>query len=681
MTGNRLGEATSPYLQQHKDNPVHWQPWDRTSLDQAKRERKPILLSVGYAACHWCHVMAHESFEDPDTAELMNRLYVNIKVDREERPDLDGIYQSALALLGQQGGWPLTMFLTPEGEPFWGGTYFPPEPRWGRPSFRQVLETIAGIYRSEPEKVTQNVTTLREALGNLSQPQAAVVLSPDLLDQIAEHFAKGVDMAHGGIGGAPKFPHFPVLELLWRAWKRSGDVDCRDGVLVTLDHMCQGGIYDHLGGGFARYSVDERWLVPHFEKMLYDNAQMIDLLTLAWQETRSRLYETRVHETIGWVLREMHAPPGPSGKRGFASSLDADSEGEEGRFYVWEEAAIDNVLGGDAGPFKAAYDVRPGGNWEGHTILNRLHRIELGSEDEEAALAAARARLFGARESRVKPGRDDKVLADWNGLMIAALANAAAAFDGPAWLEAAVEAFEFVVAEMAAPNGAEGRLRHSWRAGKSDHPALLEDYAHMARAALALAEVTGDPGYVEHARGWVAVLDRHYWDDEAGGYYIAADDAGDLIHRPRNARDGAVPSGNGTMVGVLARLFHLTGDIAYRERAEAVVDAFSGELRQNLFPIATLLNNAELLEEAVQIVVVGRRDAEDTRALLRAVQEISLPNRILTILSDGADLPQGHPARGKTAPGARAAAYVCRGQVCSLPIAEPAGLAKALANG
>jgi uncharacterized protein YyaL (SSP411 family) len=623
--------------------------------------------------------MAHESFEDLATADLMNRLYVNIKVDREERPDLDGIYQSALALLGQQGGWPLTMFLTPDAEPFWGGTYFPPEPRWGRPSFRQVLETVAGIYCDEPDKVTQNVTALRDALGNLSRPQAAVILSPALLDQVAEHFAKDMDMTNGGIGGAPKFPHCPVFELLWRAWKRSGNKACRDAVLVTLDRMCHGGIYDHLGGGFARYSVDERWLAPHFEKMLYDNAQLVDLLTLAWQETRSRLYEARIHETIGWVLRDMRVAPGRTGKRAFASSLDADSEGVEGRFYVWSEASIDKVLGEDAPSFKAAYDVSPGGNWEGHTILNRLHRPELGTPAEESSLADARARLFAAREKRVKPGWDDKVLADWNGLMIAALANAAQAFDEPAWLQAAVDAFDFVVAEMAAPDGAAGRLHHSWRAGKADHPALLEDYAHMARAALALAEATADQRYVDDARRWTAVLDSHYWSDDAGGYFIAADDASDLIHRPRNARDAAVPSGNGAMVGVLARLHYLTAEPAYRERAEAIVDAFSGELRQNLFPLATLLNNAELLEAAVQVVVVGRADAGDTCALLHSVRGASLPNRILTVLSDRTALPEGHPAAGKTAPDGRAVAFVCRGQVCSLPIGTAEGLAKALA--
>ncbi len=680
MSGNRLAQETSPYLQQNKDNPVHWRAWGADALAEARREDKPILLSVGYAACHWCHVMAHESFEDPAVAAVMNDLYVNIKVDREERPDLDGIYQSALALLGQQGGWPLTMFLTPEGRPFWGGTYFPPEPRWGRPSFRQVLETIAGIYRGEPDKVAQNVDALNDALARLSAPGDAVSLSPAMLDQVVHHFTGDMDRENGGIGGAPKFPHCSIFELLWRGWKRSGDMAARDAVLLTLDRMSQGGIYDHLGGGFARYSVDARWLAPHFEKMLYDNAQLVELLTLVWQETRRPLYEARIRETIAWLLREMRAAPGKTGCCGFASSLDADSEGEEGRFYVWDEAEIDALLGGDATAFKAAYDVTPGGNWEGHTILNRLARPDLGTPQEEAALAASRRLLFDARAKRPRPGWDDKVLADWNGLMIAALALAGQALDEPAWIDAAAEAFDFVVTDMAAGKGDSACLHHAWRAGKAAHRALLEDYAMMARAALALDEATGAPSYLRRAEGWVAQLDRHYWDTENGGYFTTADDADDLILRPRDARDNAVPSGNGVMVGVLARLHHLTGKPAYRQRARDILDAFSGELRRNLFPLATLLNSAELLESALQIVIVGDRDNADVGALLRAVNQTSLPNRILNVVADPAALPAGHPASGKAAKDGKATAFICRGRTCSLPIGDAAALARGLAE-
>ena len=674
MTRNRLDKETSPYLLQHKDNPVHWQPWDDKALAQARRDGKPILLSVGYAACHWCHVMAHESFEDPETAALMNALFVNIKVDREERPDLDMIYQSALALLGQQGGWPLTMFLTPETEPFWGGTYFPPTAHYGRPGFREVLQGIAEIYRSEPEKVTQNVSALRDALQTLARPQGAQEISLDVTTRIAERFLQEVDRTHGGIGNAPKFPQCSILELLWRAWKRTGDSRFSDAVTVTLTHMSQGGIYDHLGGGFARYSVDASWLVPHFEKMLYDNAELIDLLTLVWQETRDPLYEARIRETVGWVLREMRAAPGSAGRRGFASSLDADSEGEEGRFYVWTDAEIDRLLGPDAPVFKAAYDVRPGGNWEGKTILNRSAHPLLGDTDAEARLAACRATLLDARSGRVRPGWDDKVLADWNGLMIAALANTAAAFGEPDWLEAAAEAFAFVRDDMTVTD----RLRHSWRAGQPKHPASLDDYANLCRAALALQAATGDDAYLDQSRAWVETLDAHYWDESGGGYFFTADDTTDLLLRTKTASDAAVPSGNGTMVGVLARLYYLTGEAAYRARADATIAAFAGEIGRNFFPLATLLNSNELLQAALQIVVIGPHDAGETRDLLDVVHRRSLPNRVLAVLEAGEALPAAHPAAGKSPVNGRATAYVCRGTTCSLPITEPSQLSQAL---
>jgi hypothetical protein len=673
---NTLDRETSPYLLQHKDNPVHWQPWGAEALATAKRENKPILLSVGYAACHWCHVMAHESFENDAIADLMNDLFVNIKVDREERPDLDTIYQSALALLGQPGGWPLTMFLTPDGEPFWGGTYFPPTARYGRPGFSDVLTKLAAVYREEPQRVTQNVTALREALGNLSAPQQGGAIPADLPVRAAERLLPEIDPVHGGIGQAPKFPQTPVLELMWRCWKRGGNPQLRDAVVLTLTRMCQGGIYDHLGGGFARYAVDAEWLVPHFEKMLYDNAQLIDLLTLVWQETKAPLFRERIRETVEWALREMRAAPDAAGRRGFASSLDADSEHEEGKFYVWSEAEIDAVLGADAELFNSAYGVTPGGNWEGHTILNRSADPVLRDDATEARLADCRSRLFAVREKRVRPGWDDKVLADWNGLMIAAIANAAQVFDQPSWLAAATDAFAFVKGSLII----DGRLRHSWRAGQAKHPATLDDYAHLCRAALALHEAAGDVAHVRQAQDWIAVLDRHYWDAN-GGYFFAADDTTDVIVRTKNAADNATPSGNGTLLGVLAHLFYLTGDDRYRERAEQLTAAFSGDLTRSFFAMATFLNSNEILQTAQQIVVVGERAADDTRALLAAVLGRSLPNRVLSVIAPGDKLPDSHPAAGKTQTGGKATAYICRGTTCSLPITTPSGLSQALAMG
>jgi uncharacterized protein YyaL (SSP411 family) len=674
---NRLAGETSPYLLQHQDNPVDWHPWGEAALAEARSSGRPVLLSVGYAACHWCHVMAHESFENPATAALMNELFVNIKVDREERPDLDLIYQHALALLGQPGGWPLTMFLTPDGEPFWGGTYFPPEPRYGRPGLPQVLRQIAAIYRDEPGKVTQNVGVLREALARLAAPEAAAEgIDRALLDRIAARLLEATDPVHGGIEGAPKFPQCAIFALLWRAWRRTRRTEYRDAVTGTLTAMSQGGIYDHLGGGFARYSTDAEWLVPHFEKMLYDNAQLIEQLGEVWAETGDPLYEARLRETVGWVLREMRGDAGAGGRRGFASALDADSEGEEGKFYVWTEAEIERLLGLDAAAFAAAYDVTPGGNWEGHTILNRSRRPALGGPEAEAGLARSRAILLEARSARVPPGRDDKVLADWNGLMIAALARAAALLEEPAWLAAAEEAFAFVTTEMVES----GRLRHSWR-GRARHPATLDDYANLARAALLLHEATGNPAYLAQAEAWVALVERHYADPAGGGWFLSADDTGDVIVRAKTAADHAAPSGNGTMVEVLARLFYLTGDARYRERGEAAVAAFAGEIARNFFPLATLLNAAELLADAPQLVIVGQRGAADTAALLRAAQRRAPPGRVLQVVAAGEALPAGHPAFGKAQQGGRATAYLCRGQTCSLPLTEPAGLERALAHG
>lgn len=669
MSQNLLSQETSPYLLQHARNPVHWRGWNDAVLAEAASADKPILLSVGYAACHWCHVMAHESFEDEATAAIMNELFVNVKVDREERPDLDAIYQTALALLGEQGGWPLTMFLTPKGEPFWGGTYFPNAPRFGRPAFKDVLRGIANAYRQDPGKIAQNVAAIRDALNKLSQHAPGTGITPELLDQMAQRLRGEIDPLNGGIGGAPKFPQAPILALLWRAWLHTGDHAYRHAVVLTLTAMCQGGIYDHLGGGFARYSTDERWLVPHFEKMLYDNAQLIDLLTAAWQETRDPLFSTRLLETIGWVLREMEAPT-----HGFSSTIDADSEGHEGKFYVWSEAEIDALLGTDAPAFKTFYDVTADGNWEAANILNRRAHTAEPDEATSALLARCRKLLFEARSKRVKPGLDDKVLADWNGLMIAALARASAVFQREDWLGAAKRAFAFVAGSMTKG----GRLRHSFRDGKPAHPATLDDYANMARAALALHEATGEKEFLAQAKAWVAMLDKHFWDAAGAGYFFTADDTSDVIVRTKNASDNAVPSGNGTMVGVLARLFCLTGDESYRARAEAIVLLFSGQVVRNFFPLATLLNNAAMLRAPVQVAVVGARDDPAAQALWRALNGVSLPDAVLSQVAPDAALPPGHPAHGKGLVDGKPAAYVCRGPVCSLPLTDAEALKAAL---
>ena len=498
------------------------------------------------------------------------------------------------------------------------------------------------------------------------------MIAPKQLDPIAERLLREVDQLHGGIGTAPKFPQTGILEVLWRAWKRSGEAPYRDAAVKALDAMCQGGIYDHLGGGFSRYSTDARWLVPHFEKMLYDNAELVDLLTLVWQETKSPLYRQRIEETLDWVSREMLTPDG-----GFASSLDADSEHEEGKFYVWTEAEIDAVLGDRAALFKRFYDVDAEGNWEGHSILNRLKMAVVADAETERELGNCRALLLRAREGRSRPGLDDKVLADWNGLMIAAMANAGIVFERPAWIGLARGAFDFIRRHMVEPDQ---RLLHSWRAGRARHPASVDDYANLCRAALALHEAIGNEDFLNQARDWVMILDRYYWDSVEGGYFFAAKDTEGLVARPKTAADSAVPAGNGTLIGVLSRLAMLTGEEAYQHRAEAILETFSGEMGRNFFPLATMLNNVELLAKPLQIVLVGESGTPAFEALRRAVYDASLPNRVLVTVSPGSSLPSNHPAAGKGLVDGKPAAYVCEGPLCSLPITDPQTLLETLAR-
>ena len=684
---NKLAAETSPYLLQHKDNPVHWRPWGDAALAEAQASGKPVLLSVGYAACHWCHVMAHESFEDPAIAHLMNELFINIKVDREERPDIDAVYMAALGLMGQQGGWPLTMFLTPQGEPFWGGSYFPPEPRFGRPAFPDLLRRIAEVFHTDMDTVRDNAATVLQSLDELAAANteaAPIQISEKILDRAAQLMSQQIDAVHGGIGQAPKFPQTYAMELMLRADLRQTpdklahagqDHDAqpnkglKTAVDKTLTGMCQGGIYDHLGGGFARYSTDERWLVPHFEKMLYDNALLIDILTLAWQSNGNNLYAQRIEETVTWVLDEMVVAGG-----GFAATLDADSEGEEGRFYVWNEAEIDAVLGDAAAGFKAAYDVTATGNWEGKVILNRSAQPALGSDEAEAQLRHCRAQLLQHRGQRVRPGWDDKVLADWNGLMIAAMANAGAVFQRPAWTEAAIAAYDFVTDKLCP----EGNLVHGYRQGQAKHLALLDDYANMARAALLLYELHGEDRHLVQAKNWAAEVEAHFADDEHGGYYFSSDQANDVISRMRSCNDNAVPSGNGTMIGVLTRLWLITGEQSYYAQAEALVQSFSAQLTNYALAMTTFLNNVAFMLAPLQIVIIGQRDDKALQGLLAVIHGLPLPNKVLQVLAPGQALPDGHPAQNMTQLDGQATAYVCLGQTCSLPQTQPAELRASL---
>nr|WP_068430017.1 thioredoxin domain-containing protein [Magnetospirillum sp. XM-1]CUW37910.1 conserved protein of unknown function; \ len=670
MSFNRLAAETSPYLLQHAHNPVHWWAWGADALAEAKAANKPILLSVGYSACHWCHVMAHESFEDEGIAGLMNHLFVNIKVDREERPDLDALYQNALALMGQHGGWPLTMFLTPDAEPFWGGTYFPATPRYGRAAFPDVLEGIAHTFHKDPEKIGHNVERIRGALEQMARSPGPMGLDMEVVDLAATQCLRLIDFEDGGTVGAPKFPQPGLFRFLWHSYLRTGNSSLKDAVTVTLDHICQGGIYDHLGGGFMRYSTDDIWLVPHFEKMLYDNAQLLSLLTKVWKHTGSPLYRARIFETVGWLLRDMTAEGGA-----FAAALDADSEGEEGLFYTWTSEEISALLDLEtASEFCKLYGVQPHGNWEGRNILHRNHPRGGG---DDSGLAAAKAALLAERDKRVWPGRDGKVLADWNAMMIAALAEAALAFDRPDWLAAAEHAFGIIIEKMTRPDG---RPAHSLCQGRAETAAVLDDYAWLMLAALALHEITARPDYLDRAKAWAGQVHAHHWDETGGGYFHSAGDATDVVIRTKPTFDSAVPSGNGMMAEALARLWLATGDEAWRERANAVIDSFAAAIPEQIPHMTSLLEAFSILAEPLQVVIVGPLDDPGSLALLGAFAAHPLPAVSLLRVEDGASLAIGHPAHGKSLAEGKAAAYICRGSTCKAPVTDPQRLAALLSE-
>ncbi len=666
---NRLAGETSPYLLQHKHNPVDWWPWGPDALTEARQTNKPILLSVGYAACHWCHVMAHESFEDDATAAVMNELFVNIKVDREERPDIDQIYMQALHHLGEQGGWPLTMFLTPAGEPFWGGTYFPKVSHYGRPAFPDVLREVARLFREEPGKIDQNRNALMARLSDIARSPQRVTVGRQELDQVGLQLGSAMDPVNGGLRGAPKFPQCSIFENVWRAGLRNGEERFFNIIDLTLTRISQGGIYDHLGGGYSRYSVDDKWLVPHFEKMLYDNAQLLDLLALAWQKTQNPLYLQRAEETVDWLAREMTSSQGA-----FYSSLDADSEGEEGKFYVWSLSEIVAALGDDAGLFAQHYDVTAEGNFEGHNILNRLKDLPRNIErkidfKEENILAANRAALHNIRDGRIRPGLDDKVLADWNGLMIAALVHAALAMDRPEWIPMAVRAFQFVRRNMTR----EDRLGHSWREGRLLYPGLASDFTMMIRAALSLHEATGNRDYLDTALTWQAALDRHYFNPETGTYYLTADDAEGLVIRPGSTADDATPNPNGIAAQNLIRLAAFTGDHAFREKADRLIEGVLAIGGNNLFSHVALLNAIDMRLNLAEIVVTGER----SDMLIEAALTLPHVNRAVIRAPSANALPATHPAQEKIKAVSGPAAFICVGETCSLPVTDAAQIAAA----
>ena len=650
--GNRLAAETSPYLLQHADNPVHWQPWDETSLAQAREENRPILLSIGYSACHWCHVMAHESFENADVAAVMNRLFVNIKVDREERPDLDQIYQTAHQMLTQRtGGWPLTLFLAPDGTPFFGGTYFPREPRYNLPGFADLCERVAEAFENRRSDIDTQNAELRRALANtVPASGTASEFDPQPLMAAEQSLARAFDPVHGGFGGAPKFPHPTDLAFLLRRTNEAS----RQMALTTLTRMSEGGIYDQIGGGFSRYSVDERWEIPHFEKMLYDNGPLLGLLADAWAQTGDPLYDRVADETAAWVLREMQAPDG-----GYYSSLDADSEGEEGKYYVWDRDEVKALLT----PQESALAIRRWGftgppNFEGR----HWHAKVAGSLSAEEAplLASARQKLFAAREQRIRPGRDDKVLTSWNALMIEGMAHAARVFERDDWLASARRAMDFTRRTM----WQGGRLLATAKDGRAHLDAYLDDHAFLLSALLELMQADFRREDLTFAVELADTLLARFEDREAGGFFFTAHDHEALIHRPKTGHDNATPAGNGVAACALQRLGHLLGETRYLVAAERTLQLFWPQISHSPAGFGSLLL---VLEEALTPpeIVILRGPAGHISKWQRALG--AAPHRLVLALPNGiAGLPETLAKPESDCVNA----WVCRGVTCSAPTAN-----------
>ena len=647
---NRLAEESSPYLQQHKDNPVDWYPWGDEAFERARDEDKPILLSVGYAACHWCHVMAHESFEDPATAAVMNELFVNVKVDREERPDVDAIYMEAVQALSGHGGWPMTMFLTPDGRPFFGGTYYPPTSRHNLPSFTEVCRAMAHVWQEQREDVLKQAGELTAALGRASQltPAGGPLPGPEAIAAARNALLSRFDHAWGGFGAAPKFPQPDQLELLLRAYLRDQEPDTLAMVTVTLDAMATGGIYDHLGGGFSRYSTDREWLVPHFEKMLTDQALLVAVYLHAWQLTGEDRFLQVLTETVDYVRRDLRHSDG-----GFFSSEDADSEGVEGKFYVWTKAEIEELLGDAAAEAIAWWGVTETGNFEGANILRRPVRGDLA---RTPTVEAARRTLFEAREKRVRPGLDDKVLTEWNGLFIASLAEAAAATGRADWLDDARAGAEFILANLRRPDG---RWLRAWQGGRPGrHLAFAADYAAVVDAFTRLAEATGEARWVAEARIAADAMLELFWDEGAGGLFTNGSDAETLITRSKDLIDNAVPSANGNAALALLRLGALVGEGYYSQRAEEIVALLSTMVGQHPTAFSRALAAVDMIAAGVtEVAVTGERPD-----LAAAVHTRYLPN---VVLAWGERYPS--PLFEGRDDGL---AYVCRNYACQAPVAE-----------
>ena len=677
---NRLAQSSSPYLQQHASNPVAWWPWGDEALATARKQDRPILLSIGYSACHWCHVMAHESFEDAAVAQLMNKLFVNIKVDREERPDLDRIYQTAHQLLNRRpGGWPLTVFLMPDDlTPFFAGTYFPPRPRQGMPSFEQVLHAVASAYREQREAIDEQNRSMREALARINQIQPGDVPGRQVIGEGLAQLSRHFDARHGGIGGAPKFPHPATLEFLLRQACRQGNQSARHMALFTLERMAGGGINDQLGGGFCRYSVDAEWMIPHFEKMLYDNGLLLALYADAWvADGRRPLFRHVCERTAEWVMREMQSPAG-----GYYSSLDADSEGEEGRFYLWDRSEVAGLLGEEEyALFAERFGLDRPANFKGRWHLRvctptdelaRRHGLEPRSV--RRLLRSARDKLLAARARRILPGRDEKILTSWNALMIRGMARAGRLLDEPAWIDSAQGALDYLIRH----HWRKGRLLASSRDGQACLAAYLDDHACLLDAVLELLQARWDSDYLSFATQLAEILLEQFQDREAGGFYFTAADHEQLPARTRPFSDDAMPSGNAVAALALQRLGHLLSEPRYLTAAENTLRAAAGELRQAPYACPGLLTALDEWLEPPETLII-RGSGEALREWQRRAGEGWRPDRQVFAIPDDAQLPAA--LANKTGSPTGPIAYPCVGSRCQPPVHEPEKLGGAPEKG
>jgi uncharacterized protein len=678
---NRLIHETSPYLLQHASNPVDWYPWSEEAFAKAQAENKPVFLSVGYSACHWCHVMEHESFENEEIARILNEHYVSIKVDREERPDVDQIYMSAVQLITRRGGWPMSVFLTPEGKPFYGGTYWPPVAKMGMPGFRDILLKLHDYWVHKRDEVDTSADELVEAIQRMAAPVfESAELNEQALRRGMNDLLSSADRRNGGFGTAPKFPHPMDVRLLLRGWKRFDHEEALDIAVLTLEKMARGGIYDHLGGGFHRYSTDAHWLVPHFEKMLYDNALLVPAYLEAYQITRRDLFATVARETLEYVLREMTAPEG-----GFYSTQDADSEGEEGKFFVWTQEEIARILGEqDAETFSYCYDVTPQGNWEGKTILNRPKPHEeaarmrgIDAEELDALLRRCRETLLEARSRRVAPARDEKILVAWNGLMLTAMAQGGIVLEEERFVTAARQAADFILREL---RDERGRLLHSYKDGQARFTAYLDDYACLIDGLTELFQATSEGTYLEAAVSLAEEMIDHFSDPEQGGFFYTADDHEKLITRTRDAQDNAVPSGNGMAATALLKLARLTGRSDLGQVAVCTLDSLSGLLVEH--PRAagqSLLALEFLLGPSPEIVLSEGTNRQELAEMSQVLANTFVPNRVF--LRWGPDMPTPlvqDLLEGKNGSSAESCVFICERGRCQVPAATAEDLRQQL---